>query len=225
MGRRCVYLIGLLVALWGGNAFAQENYKFVTEYVREISAFSALQNNAAAQLSQKSNNMYADCIRNMTRYQLELGGYIAFLKKFKLESPFDEVTGNITDLYKSKIDLFQQMSDTCSQLLAGPRPGVDYSKLAAESPKINARLEYIDETLFKIAPLVFATLIDPRPDKNNHVNHLIITKIDRDVLVKKIVISFGEKLKDEKQGYLISAASVLYTYLAEKGYKCSDEPW
>ena len=80
------------------------------------------------------------------------------------------------------------------------------------------------QTLFKASPMVFASLIDQRPDSQNDANHLIITKEERSSLVKDIKISFGEKLNQKGQNYTVSAASVLMAYLL-KDYKCADEPW
>ena len=49
-------------------------------------------------------------------------------------------------------------------LLSGPKPGVDYGAVAAEAPKITARLDYLDRVLFETAsPLVFMSLIHPKP--------------------------------------------------------------
>jgi hypothetical protein len=46
------------------------------------------------------------------------------------------------------------------QKLSPPKPGVDYSKLAAEMPEIRGQLDFIDHALFEASPGVFATLID-----------------------------------------------------------------
>src|SRR6266699_2637922 len=43
-----------------------------------------------------------------------------------------------------------------SAFIGGPKPGVDYDELAAEMPKVRAKLDYLDRTLFDVAPLVFA---------------------------------------------------------------------
>jgi hypothetical protein len=91
-------------------------------------------------------------------------------------------------------------------------------------PKIRAELEFIDQSLFEATPLVFATLIDMKEDSKGHASHLIITKEQRAALIAKLTDSFGAKLDQKNQNYIVSAASVLRGYL-NKDFKCSDEPW
>jgi hypothetical protein len=152
----------------------------------------------------------------MTSYQLELMVQIATLETMRLNPPFENVIENFTHFYEQKLVIYKQFTDLCSALITGPKPGVDYGALAAEAPKLNARLEFIDQGLFKSSPLVFATLIDTREDSQGHVSHLIITKTERAKLVHDITLAFGDKLKQDNQSYTVSAASVLKSYL-EKG--------
>ncbi len=63
-----------------------------------------------------------------------------------------------------------------------------------------------------------------KEDSKGHANHLIITKEQRAALIAKLNDSFGAKLDQKKQNYIVSAASVLRDYL-NKDFKCSDEPW
>jgi hypothetical protein len=115
----------------------------------------------------------------MTRYQLELASQISMLRTMHFNLPFETVVERITEFYKQKLDIYQKFTSICSALIAGPKPNVDYGELASEPPKLNATLEYIDQSLFKLSPLVFATLIDMREDSQGHANHLIITKAER----------------------------------------------
>jgi hypothetical protein len=111
-------------------------------------------------------------------------------------------------------------------MMEGPKPDVDYGKIAASLPKINAQAEFIDQGIFKIAPAVFATLIETtKTNPHGGADHLIITKAERDDLVQQIKLGFGDKLNQHNQNWIESAVSVLEFYLEKKGYKCSDEPW
>ena len=92
-------------------------------------------------------------------------------------------------------------------------------------PEITAEMEYADESIFKMTPLVFATLINNKPDTKNHLSHLIITKAEGKKLVDSINSRFGSSLSEKNQNWTVSSASVLKTYLAENGYKFSDDPW
>jgi hypothetical protein len=62
------------------------------------------------------------------------------------------------------------------------------------------------------------------PHRQGHASRLIITRAERDKLVRSLQISFGKKLVDQQeQNLIVSSASVLRDYLPKKGYKCSDD--
>ena len=116
------------------------------------------------------------------------------------------------------------MIDISTAFVGGPKPGIDYDKMAAEMPKIRASLEFVDRALFEATPLVFSTLIDLRADSKNHASHLIITKAEKTKLLDDSATRFGSKLDQKEQNFTVSSASVLKAYL-QKNFKCSDEPW
>jgi len=199
---------------------------FVTEYVRELAATEKVRAAAEKELTQAKDDTdrLVIAIHNSTLIQLELQSQIIMLKGMKLNQPFEDLIPNIMSFYHKKIELHQQLIDISTALLSGPKPDVDYGKLAAEAPKIRAQLDYIDKALFEATPLVFATLIDPKPDSQNHVSHLIIKKAERAKLINDVNGYFGQKLNQKDQNYTVSTASVLKAYFL-KDYKCSDEPW
>lgn len=92
-------------------------------------------------------------------------------------------------------------------------------------PKITAQLEYLDETLMRVTPAIFAAGIDLNEDKNGHTSHLVITTVERQALIRTLKRSFGAKLNDKNQNYNVVSAVVLLSYLQNKGFKSSDEPW
>lgn len=198
---------------------------FVTEYIRELSANETARDDAARELAAAStqNEKLSDGIHSSTLVQLELRSQIFMLKTMRLDPPFDTLIPNMIDFDQQKIDLHQRMIDIASAFLAGPKPGVDYGAMAAEMPKIRAMLDDIDHTMFRVTPMIFATLIDQRPDSQNHLSRLIITTAQRKGLLNDITISFGQKLSQKDQDYNVSSAYVLQKYLL-KDYKCSDQP-
>ena len=103
-----------------------------------------------------------------------------------------------------------------------PKPGVDYSKMAARMPEITATLEYIDESIFQSMVLVFALLIDEKPDSEGHMSHLNITKAQRQKLIDNINVLFGESLDKQNKNWTVSSAALLKSYLL-KDYKCIDQ--
>src|SRR5579872_5726420 len=160
----------LLTGTMVSTAHAGEAYNFVSEYVRELAALEAIRDSAEKDLALSESDpsaRMADCIRNGQRYQLELSSDISQLKQVKLGEPVDDLPSLIVRFYQQKLAQYRQMTDACSTIIAGPKPGVDYGKLAADMPKITANIDYLDQSLFKLCPLVFAALIDQRPDKEN----------------------------------------------------------
>jgi len=67
-------------------------------------------------------------------------------------------------LYSLKVGYFQRLSEISSAFIGDQKPGIDYAKLAADMPKVRAGLDDVDHTLAEAAPLIFSTLIDPKPD-------------------------------------------------------------
>ena len=128
------------------------------------------------------------------------------LKPMHLGPPFDDLITNIIQFYQRKIDLHQRMIDISSVLLVGPKSDVDYDKMVTEIPKIRAFLDDIDHTLFQAAtPMVLATLINNKPDSQNHLSPLVITKAEREKLVHDLIIDFGAKLEQKNQNYIGAA--------------------
>jgi len=204
-----------------------QHLEFVKLYLGQLEAVEDIREAAAKELKTDTNEQrVADCIHTMTQYQLELSTQIPALQEVHLNKPLDWLPDDLLALNRKKLDLYTQYGDACSTMAAGPKPNVDYGAIVANLPKINAQVEFVDQTIFKTAPVVFATLIE-QTKTNSHggLDHLIITKSERDELVQQIKLAFGDKLSQHDQNWIVSAASVLETYLEKKGYKCSDEPW
>jgi hypothetical protein len=163
-------------------------------------------------------------VHTCTLFELELSSQVTMLKSMRLNAPVDDLIPIITGFYERKILLWRRMREIAGAFIGAPKPGIDYDKLAAEMPQIRAQLEFIDQSLFQVTPMVFMTLIDMKPDSKGHASHLIITKEEKEQLLSKIDTSFGEKLEKKDQNYIVSSAKVLKDYL-NKDFKCADEPW
>lgn len=199
---------------------------FVTEYIRELSAYEEIRSAAQEELKQDTtdNDTLSTNVHSSTLFQLELGSEVRMLRGMHLNPPLDYLIPGITKFDEQKVVLWRRLSHISSALLEGPKPGVDYSEFLAEVPKVRANLDYIDQALFEATSGVFATLIDLKPDSKGHTSHLIITKSERQKLISDLNTDFGSKLDQKNQDYTVSAASVLRAYLL-KDFKCSDEPW
>jgi hypothetical protein len=200
--------------------------EFVTTYIHQLQNLERLRATAAAELQDDNlASKMSGCIRNGTRFELELRSQISTLKRMQLNPPFDELLPSLADFNERKIELYQKMSAACeafmSGMTSGPKPGVDYDAIGAEMPKLTAELDYIDHAIFEATPLVFGMLISPVPDKNNHMSNLIITTAERKRLIDDINSYFGAKLQQEQQPWLVCAATVLRDYLL-KDFNPSD---
>jgi TonB family protein len=199
---------------------------FVTEYVRELAAIENIRTSAAREQTQSVMNetTFFNGIHFSTLTQLELASQIAILSGMHMNDPFDQLIPDIIAFDRKRIALHQTLIDISTAFVGGPKPGVDYGTIGSGMPKVRAGLDYIDQSLFDMAPWVFSTLIDLRPDSDSHMSHLVITKAERATLIEHLTNAFGPKLDQTDQDYVVSAASVLKTYLL-KGFKCSDDPW
>jgi hypothetical protein len=229
--RKTVLALALLSALPFPYARAQTpetpHLDFVKLYVGQLEAIENIRDAAAKELqTDPDRQRVADCVHTMTEYQLELSTQISAMQGVHLNKRLDWLPGQLVDLNKEKSDIYTQYGDACATMMAGPKPNVDYGKIAASLPKFRAQVEFLDQGIFKTAPAVFLTLIEQtRTNSHNGLDHLIVTKAERDDLVQQIKLAFGDKRNQHDQNWIVSAASVLESYLEKKGYKCSDEPW
>jgi hypothetical protein len=201
---------------------------FVTEYIREL----AQNEDTRAQLEQEyiqankqgSKAGMMEAIYVSTRTQLELRDQIGRLQNIHLGKEFDFITQGIIAFDGHKIEIHQRYIDISEAFVSGPKPGVDYDKLAAEMPKLRADLDQTDHDLMDIAPAVFMTLLDKREDSKNHCSHLLITKAENAKLLADLRTYFGAKLEEKNPPYLVGSAQVLKAGL-QKGWKYADDPW
>ncbi|MGD0888540.1 MAG: hypothetical protein ABR889_04770 [Acidobacteriaceae bacterium] len=207
------------------SAKPNANLAFVTEYVRELYAVENIRDSVNGG---QSNGVTSDEMSNAiyfgTRMQIELRAEVKTLQEMRLAPPFDKLLQSIIGFDEHKIGLFQRLIDISSAFIGGPKPGVDYGKLAAEVPQLRAQLDDTDNALFEATPLIFETLVDSRGDSQNQISHLIITRAERAQLLSEIDANFGPKLDTKNRSYQVGAAVVLKAGLL-KNLKSSDDPW
>jgi hypothetical protein len=165
-------------------------------------------------------------VRNGTRTRMKLNVMIARLRQIHIADPrFATLVPSLADSYARKAELFGEMVEAAKMLLAGPKEGVDYGKLAGHMPEVTAQAEFVDETIFRISPMVSMLLISHKPDSKNHLSHLSITRQQALELITRLQRGFGTSLDAKEQNWTISSASLLRTMLRDKGYKYADDPW
>ena len=210
------------------NKHETPHYDVVAEYIRSLGAIHNIQKTAEIEFqedNQSDNPVVAKLmsgIRSSTRIKLELNTSIAAQRRMNLKKPFETLLPTTIELYQQKIDLHNEIIKISKTFIDGPKPGLDYSMMTARMPEITASVEFIDETIFKMMPLVFALLIDEKPDSEGHMSHLNITKDQRQKLIDNINGSFGVSLDKEKKNWTVSSAWLMKEYLL-KNYKCTDE--
>jgi hypothetical protein len=198
--------------------------QFVSEYIREISAIENIRTTCLKEQKEGNQNVFIGSIHCSTAMQLELRSQVRMLNDMHLKGQFDTLIPSLVVFYQDEIELHQRLIDISENFVGGPKSGVDYDKLAAEVPKLRAKLEYAEQSVFEATPLIFATLIDMRPDSQNHVSHLIISKEERSSLLDRINTDFGDSLDAKDPNFNVASASVLRDILL-KEYKCSDDSW
>ena len=142
---------------------------FVTEYIHELKANENARAKAECKLnaSKTPRDKMLNAIHSYTLINLDLRSQISALKNMHLPPQFANLIPNIINWYAKKIDCYDQLIKISSIMVAGPQPGVDikyYGQLSALVPQRRALINYVDETLFKITPMIFMTLIDQKPD-------------------------------------------------------------
>ncbi len=203
--------------------------QFAQEYVRELAEQESLQAQADSENHAADGNPYASVVQYAAamRFALSEDVYLLNNTHLILDAAFghqlDSVPSLVARLYEQKMRILGSMSDIAGAFIAGPRYGVDYSSMAVEIPKLRAALESTDKGLLQTSTLVFAALVDPRPDKHGHVSRLSITCQQRGMLRSRLQADFGPKLSARNKTNLVAAAAQLDNLL-NKNFKCADGP-
>jgi hypothetical protein len=152
---------------------------FVKEYIREMISDEDLKTSVEKELAgaKSVNEQLSTGIYFSKSVQLELRSQIGVLKGMRLNAPYDDLNADLISFYLQEIGLHQKLIDLNTTFMEGPKPGVDYSAIAAKIPQIRAELESVQKGVFQAASLVFITLIDLKPDSHGHLSHLVITKL------------------------------------------------
>jgi hypothetical protein len=201
----------------------------VAEYIRSLSAIYQIQKVSIKEQAENAENptqRVMDSIRNFTKLKYEMQLSMNMLKNMHLKPPFETIIPTTIELYQRKYKLYDESLKSSKILVSGtPKPGVNYDKMLARAPEITAEAEIADETIFKIMPLVFALLIDQKPDDEGHMSHLSITTEQKQKLIDSIDSAFGDSISKENQdkmNWTAGSAYILKSYL-QKDYKCLDE--
>jgi len=123
--------------------------EFVKRFIHELSAIEDITDKSEKNLKHDTNAAFTNLIHSGTLFKLELGAEIRGLEGVQFNEPFDTLPSNLSNFYKNKYEMWDEMVEIARQSIGGPKPGVDYPKLGAEMPELRTKLEYLDESIFQ----------------------------------------------------------------------------
>jgi hypothetical protein len=227
MLRRVAIAVSLLLIITAlaAEAGAHREVQFVSDYIRALSETENIHADAERDLKTANNpqEKFSSCVHTTELQTLVMADAANMAATYKLTGESKEAPSLLVKYYATKGEMFNSLGDMCATMLQGPKPGVDYGKVAVGMPKLRADMEHTDKNLLLMAVLVFNVLISPTPDKQGHMSRLIVTRKERDQLVHQINTGF-RNLDAKNANYTVSSAAILRDYLARKGYKCTDDP-
>lgn len=233
--RPMVFLV-LFTFAWYGESQAEpvqatSTYEFSHAFVdylidsHQIEKIAEREIAAAYKSPDINNQLLLSAVRSGTRSRLKLNVSIERVKNMRLADPnFEKLPSYLVQMYSQKADLSGEIVQAAQAMLAGPKPDVDYGVLAGHMPEVTAQIEYVNETIFKATPMVAYSLISTKPDSKNKLSHLSITRKQAQDLIGSLQAGFGKSLDAKDQNWTTAAASLLQTFLRDKGYKYLDEP-
>ena len=214
------------------SAQSQE-YKFAKAYIDGLGYRYELEVKADSDFTEAGNDvskMNMASMRNGQRGKLKLREGISLLTPFK-ESNHENIRSIaevVIEWYIAMLDNYEKSLNAVEDLInasSGSNPNVDMGSLSKRASEITAKQEYISESLFKANTLVAMTLIDQKPDENNHVSYLLLTSKERKELQKELELYFNKSLLlggKKNQKYTVASAIILNKLLTDD-HKSSDE--
>lgn len=208
-------------------------YAIVNEYIRHLGTMHEIQSAAKKEAENTRDDENAtpytsllNSINANTKMIYELRFSINTLKGMHISREhFTDTLPMTAGIYKDQLKLYEESKDIAKKTIGMNPEKADLSKMSkmlSRMPEIRANIEYLDETLFKMMVMVFAVLIDEKPDSEGHMSHLNISIEQRDKLIENIDGYFGDSLNQENKNYIVGSAWLLKSYL-QKDYLCTNE--
>lgn len=231
------------IALFSSSSFAKTVLRetppleFAGEYIQIQSDSKSSTDLASKELdeagqlapTEKMNSIMSGVIRNGTRVKIKLQFHIRMLQGMRLNKQFDFGREALIQQLQQKLALWNEMifiSKSFIEAGSTPNPKINYSKMSSRMPEISAELDSCEENIFNISRIVLLMFVHSKPDSQNHMSHLNITREEANSLANTIRVSFGESLNQEKDiKYPIAAAKVVLEQITTRGYKYADDPW
>lgn len=195
-------------------------YAFVQEYVRVLGRIESIRRTA-----QGDGLDMAGCVRNMERFRIELDGDARVFAGMRLAREDDETRELLAGLLARDASSHALFGDACSQILRGPRPGVDLGNISAQMPRVTALIEAIENSLYEMSGQVFMTMLDrQRANSAGNVDRLVITGEERQSLLRMLDEEFDADTSNQNPDWVIRSAEDLKAELSRSEWKSADEP-
>jgi hypothetical protein len=198
-----------------------------SEFVRELEVLYRLQETAKKELAEdnSTHGKLMTGIRMGSRTVFEMNDSINRLGRIAVAGQWAEFRDLLKELHKQRIATGQEMTQMDKAFLAGPEPGVNYGAMAARAPELTAQIEQIDNTILKMAQVMFFGLVnDGRVGPDGNLHHLLLTKKERTAMIQLIDKIFGPTLESKDASSIVTAAWTIKYGLTRPHYKSAEEP-
>lgn len=224
-----IVFLSISTTAWSGARDETPHYNVVAEYIRSLGAIHNIQQTASLELQESTNTDNPnECnilcsMYDSTRVMCSLSDCISDIKKMHLNKPFDTLITNTITFYNQKLEIHNILVSIEKRFISRMRKYDSYhSDITDLAEELRDSLQCIDKRIYESMLTVFALLIDEKPDSKGHMNHLNITRVQKQHLIDSIDALFGDSLNKEKKDWNVSSAALLKTYLL-KDFKCIDE--
>jgi hypothetical protein len=216
-------MVVVACALTFPAARAQETppLEFVTEYLREFSAIESIRSAEERELQAPHQSMLATCIESGNRYRVEITRQMTRMGGMRVQPPSQAVPGRLVDLYGQKLGIYKEVVSACAALGREAYTNVSSLEVMAAVSRYNAKVDAIDRSLFQTSTDAFLTLLNRASGASNASRRLSITLAEKKNLLRQMEAEFGKELDDDRQTYLVNAASVIRD--AIRSHKAADE--
>jgi hypothetical protein len=166
-------------------------------------------------------SMLGICIESGNRYRREIAQQTARMQNMSLLPPSQALPARLVELYGQKLELYTEVVNTCAALEAAANTNVGYLEVMSVVSQYSAKVDSIDRSLFKTSTDAYSTLLNTAQGPHDSPRRLGITTTEKQALLQQIDREFGTELQDDKQTYLVNAATVIRD--AIRKHKASDE--
>jgi hypothetical protein len=235
--RRCLLTAIAVVALFSSPANSQAlsnqatstkagRLQLANEFIRELYVLYELQQTAKKEFAEDNSatGRLATAVRVGTRTIFEMNTSIHQLDQIGTSGKWDDFRSMLRKFDEDRISLTGEMTEGAKKLLRGPEPGVNYGELNARAPELTASVEELDKLIFQMSQALFLGLIDDdRVGSDGQLHYLILTKKQRNEMIKTIDLDFGSSLNDKNATHIVNAAWAMRYGLTLPKYRSSDE--